>query len=100
METKTPHPLPLCLAVVLCLSLLLGCTPLLNASVQENYAVPKLATVNPPQQYDDPRLQAIDEALQQAARTREDIVALLIFHARIDHAAFSDDGKLALVWIA
>jgi len=101
METKTPHPLPLCLAVVLCLSLLLGCTPSLNASVQEqNYAVPKLATVNPPPQYDDPRLQAIDEALQQAARTREDIVALLIFQARIDHVAFSDDGKLALVWIA
>ena len=100
METKTPHPLPLCLAFVLCLSLLLGCTPSLNASVQENYAVPKLATVNPPPQYDDPREQAIDEALQEAARTRQDIAALLMFQARIDHVAFSDDGKLALVWIA
>jgi murein DD-endopeptidase MepM/ murein hydrolase activator NlpD len=99
MNAKTYRLLLLNLIVVFSLSLLLGCSPSKPTSLPETPAVPKLAPAEPPQKFNDPRVQAIDDLLQQVPQQRTDILALLIYKVRIDHVAFSDDGNLGLVWV-
>jgi murein DD-endopeptidase MepM/ murein hydrolase activator NlpD len=99
MNEKTYHLLLLNLIVVLCLSLLLGCSPSTPAPTPETPAIPKLAPAEPSQKFDDPRIQAIDDLLQQVSHQRTDILALVIYKVRIDHVDFSSDGTLALVWV-
>ncbi len=99
MNEKTYHLLLLNLIVVLCLSLLLGCSPSKTTPPPETPAIPKLAPAEPSQKSNDPRVQAIDDLLQQVPHQRTDILALLIYKVRIDHVDFSSDGSLALVWV-
>jgi murein DD-endopeptidase MepM/ murein hydrolase activator NlpD len=99
MNEKNYHLLLLNLIVVVCLSLLLGCSPSKPTSQSETQAIPKLAPAEPSQKFNDPRVQAIDDQLQQVPHQRTDILALLIYKVRIDHVDFSDDGSLGLVWI-
>ena len=101
MNEKTYHLLLLNLIVVISLSLLLGCssskpTPQPETQTQ---AIPKLAPAEPSQKFNDPRVQAIDDLLQQVSQQRTDILAFLIYTARIDHVDFSNDGNLGLVWV-
>jgi murein DD-endopeptidase MepM/ murein hydrolase activator NlpD len=99
MNEKNYHLLLLNLIVVLCLSLLLGCSPSKTTPPPETPAIPKLAPAEPSQKFNDPRVQAIDDLLQQVPHQRTDILALLIYKVRIDHVDFSSDGSLALVWV-
>lgn len=99
MNEKSYNLLVLNLIIVVCLSLLLGCSSSTPTPQPETQAVPKLAPAEPPQKFNDPRVQAIDDILQQVPHQRTDILALLIYKVRIDHVDFSDDGSLGLVWV-
>jgi hypothetical protein len=47
----------------------------------------------------DDRVKAIDAALQEMAKNRQDVMAFIINDVAIDRVNFSTDGSLALVWM-
>ena len=52
------------------------------------------------QQKSDARLDEINDALQEAIGSHQDVVAFLLYEMVIDRVDFSEDGRLALVWMA
>ena len=83
--------------LVLASIILSGCTVLEEAAAG---LMPKAPSAEPSASPPDPRLEAINTALQEAIRGREDVLAFLIYDVVIDHLQFSESGDLALVWLA
>jgi murein DD-endopeptidase MepM/ murein hydrolase activator NlpD len=54
----------------------------------------------PTQQFDDERVARINEVLQTVIQNRQDVIAFVIYTIQIDHVDFSQEGSLALVWLA
>jgi len=48
----------------------------------------------------DPRIAVLETAMTQAAAGREDLIAFIIYDVNIDHVDFSQDGSIALLWLA
>jgi len=58
-----------------------------------------ISPANSPTPFSDPRIQTIDKALQEAIARHKDVIAFLIYQVRIHQVDFSEDGRLALVWL-
>ena len=78
---------------------LFGCTVLPDegTSQQTGTEEPQLPQ---PKTITDPREIELNSVIQKAAAGREDVLAFIIFRVTVDHADFSPDGSLALVWTA
>ncbi len=74
---------------------LFGSEPL-AASAAQAHSIMATPTLAPDQQQD---VEAIRSALENAIQGRDDVVSFLMYDVDIDHVEFSEDGKLALVWI-
>ncbi len=87
----------LIILLVLTSLVLAGCSTIREAATE---LLPKSPAVAPDATPPDPRVEAINAALQAATHTREDVLAFIIYDVVIDHLQFSEDGDMALVWLA
>ncbi len=94
----TGNKYPFLLRIILIgfsLLLLAGCTfPI------KEFGPQKSLPTSEKQGYADPRLEEIDRAVQEAVSRHQDVVAFLLYEMVIDRVDFSEDGHLALVWLA
>lgn len=76
----------------LLVGLLAGCSGLTEKILPQPKALPVSPTPT------DPRIQAIESALQVVAAGREDVLAFLLYPIQLVRVDFAPDGSLALVW--
>lgn len=81
------------LAVILLL-LITACT------VQPEEGITEEAKMPMPKSLTDPTEIELYNQIQKSVAGREDVLAFIVFNVTIDHVQLSDDGALALVWIA
>ncbi|MCX6055388.1 MAG: peptidoglycan DD-metalloendopeptidase family protein [Chloroflexi bacterium] len=76
---------------------LVGCTVKPEDGVLQQGSTQE-AQLPQPKTLTDPREIELNSIIQKAAAGREDVMAFIIFRVVVDHADFSPDGNLALVW--
>ena len=94
----TGNKYPILLRIILTgilLLLMAGCSFPVEA-----FKLPKSIPTGDDQGYTDPRLEEIDRALQDIVNSRQDILVFQLYHMILDRVDFSEDGNLALIWLA
>lgn len=96
MDTHQTSKVTPLLLIALCIFFLWisGCNIPNNLSQPEPKTYPNTPSPTP-----DLRLGEIEAELQKTIQGRQDVLTYLIYHVFIDHAQFSADGRLALLWL-
>ncbi|MCJ7624645.1 MAG: peptidoglycan DD-metalloendopeptidase family protein [Anaerolineaceae bacterium] len=86
--------------LIIVMLLLSGCLQFSGNNIFEGQSLTQKQGIPTPKSFTDERIIEINETLQDAVQSREDVLAFLLYRVTIEQVEFSIDEDLALVWIA